>query len=248
VIALHGFTMGQPAVDAHVLMAAQWYEVGFDVVLPTLPCHGVRAPQESRYSGEHFGSWHVGCLNECVRQAVYDLHILKSWLAERSAAPIGLVGLSLGGYLTALAAGLFPDLAFVIPLAAPVCLAALPLRLFEAEAGESAPLALAALRRAYRVHSPLTYPLAVPNERVLIVAGRGDRIVPPEHPYRLWRHWGRPPIHWFSGSHTAPFRRDRIFTRILEHVAGLGLGSAAQARRKPASASAARGREEGDAG
>jgi hypothetical protein len=59
VIALHGFTMGRPRIDAQVLMAAQWFQLGFDVVLPILPFHGTRAPRWARYSGEAFGSWDV---------------------------------------------------------------------------------------------------------------------------------------------------------------------------------------------
>jgi pimeloyl-ACP methyl ester carboxylesterase len=79
------------------------------------------------------------------------------------------------------------------------------------------------LRSAYRVHSPLAHPLRVPRQRVLIVAGRGDRIVPPEHPLALWRHWDEPSIHWFSGSHLAPFARRRIVEAVTRHLEGLGI-------------------------
>ena len=58
----------------------------------------------------------------------------------------------------------------------------------------------------------------------MIVAGRGDRIVPPEHPAALSRHWGEPRNHWFSGSHLAPFGRARVaraILRLLESIAML---------------------------
>ena len=67
----------------------------------------------------------------------------------------------------------------------------------------------------------LAHALQVPRERVLIVAGRGDRIVPPEHPNALWRHWGEPNIFWFSGSHLAPFARPRIVRAIVHHLEDL---------------------------
>jgi hypothetical protein len=227
VILLHGFSMGQAWVDAHVLMAAQWFALGVDVALLTLPFHGPRAPSGSRYSGELFASWDIGCLNESVRQSIHDVCLVKRWLVERTGAAVGLMGLSLGGYVSAVAAALCPDLAFVVPLAAPVCLVDLPVRLLAlGEAGGlPLPLSLDDLRRAYRPHCPLTYPLAIAPERALIVAGRGDQVVPPEHGYALWRHWSEPPIHWFSGGHTAPFRRDRIMARIAEHLRGLGLAA-----------------------
>jgi hypothetical protein len=63
------------------------------------------------------------------------------------------------------------------------------------------------LRAAYRVHSPLAHPVRVPRERLLIVAGRGDRVVPAEHTQWLAEHWGQPQTTWFSGSHMAPFGR-----------------------------------------
>jgi hypothetical protein len=69
---------------------------------------------------------------------------------------------------------------------------------------------------------PTTYPLAVAPERVLIIGARVDCVVPPEHAHALWHHWGRPAVHWYSGSHSALFRRP-LATRVVEHLAGLGL-------------------------
>jgi hypothetical protein len=109
----------------------------------------------------------------------------------------------------------------------PVCIGDLAWRFFTRtrhyQRGGEAALSAGELRRSFRVHSPLAHPLRVPRERVLIVAGRGDRIVPPEHPAALWRHWGEPSIHWFSGSHLAPFGRGRVAAAVLAHLERLGL-------------------------
>ena len=220
VIALHGFTMGRPWIDAQVLMAAQWFALGFDVVLPILPFHGARAPRWARYSGEAFGSWDVGRLNESVRQAVHDVDMIRRWLLGEGAETVGIVGLSLGGYLTALMAGLRPDLAFAIPVAAPSSLWWLPQRLFGFGRGRAAryPVTAAILEAAYRVHSPLTFPLAIPRERAFIVGGLGDGVVPPAQVKALWRHWGEPALHWFSGGHTTPFGRAQIMAHIERHL------------------------------
>ncbi len=129
------------------------------------------------------------------------------------------MGLSLGGYIAAVMAGLSDDLAFVIPLVPPVTLDALACSLLALEGAPATPaLGLAEVRAAYAVHSPLTYRLRVPRERVLIVGARGDHIVPPEHAYALWRHWGEPAIHWYSGSHVAPFHRRALLARIAAHL------------------------------
>jgi hypothetical protein len=226
VLALHGFTMGDPACDAAVLMAPEWFALGCDVVLMTLPFHGTRTPATARYSGELFASWHVGRLNEAVRQSIADVQRVRAWLRTRGDAPIGIVGLSLGGYLASLAAELIPGWAFAIPIAAPVRLGAFPSALFARSVygrRGPAPFDPAELDDAYAVHSPLTHALAIPTERALVVAGRGDAIVEPEQPLALWRHWGRPPLHWYDGSHVTPFRRRKVFAAGVRHLRSLGL-------------------------
>jgi pimeloyl-ACP methyl ester carboxylesterase len=224
VIALHGFTMGTAWIDAHVLMASRWFAQGFDVALVALPFHGPRAPSTARFSGEHFGSWDVARVNESVRRAVHDVDLVRRWIAAESGRPVGILGLSLGGYLAALMAELRDDWAFVIPLVPAVSLDALACSIAKLDGPVmEPPIPFAELRAAYAVHSPLTHALAVPRERVLIVGARGDCIVPPEHPYALWRHWGEPAIHWYSGSHIAPFNRARLMTRVAAHLDGLGL-------------------------
>lgn len=222
IVALHGFSMGYPRIDAFALFARQCFSAGFDVMLVTLPFHGARTPAAARFSGERFAVPHVALLNEAVRQAIYEIHVVIGWLRRQTPAPVGLLGLSLGGYLSALMVGLTSELDFVIPMVPPVCMGDLAWRFFsrsrQYHTTDSAAFSREELRAAYRVHSPLTYARQVDKQRILIVAGRGDQIVPPEHPHTLWRHWGEPAITWFSGSHLAPFRRGRLCAAILEHV------------------------------
>lgn len=221
VVALHGFSMGYPRMDAFALFASQFFHHGVDVALVTLPFHGPRTPPDARFSGERFAVPHVARLNEAVRQAIYEVHAVVSWVRQQTSGPVGLLGLSLGGYLSALMAGLTTDLDFVIPMVPPVCMGDLAWRFFARSRHyrDGAPaFSREELRAAYRVHSPLTYARRIDKARMLILAGRGDQIVPPDHPHTLWRHWDEPEICWFSGSHLAPFRRGRLFATILDHV------------------------------
>jgi len=225
-LALHGFTMGWPRIDAHVLMAERWFALGFDVALMTLPFHGARASATCRYSGERFASWHAGRLNEAVRQSVHDASLVMRWLGE-ARGPVGVLGVSLGGYVAALLAAHHRDLAFVIPVVPAVCLADLPSRLFplsrRGRAGMAPPLAVDELRDAYRAHSPLSYGLAVPRERVFLVAARADGITMASHAQRLWEHWDHPEALWFDGGHVSPFHRSRIAAAIESHLDGLDM-------------------------
>jgi pimeloyl-ACP methyl ester carboxylesterase len=222
ILAVHGFTMGWPQFDAIVMMASEWFRRGLDVALLTLPYHGPRTPSTSRFSGDRFASPDVGELNAAANRGIYEILVAWRWLKSHQDAPVGILGLSLGGYLAATVAGMEPELDFVIPLVSPACLGDLAWRFYAAtrtgRIPTATPLSHEELRTAFRVHSPLMYRLQVPVERALIIAGRGDRIVPPEHPAALWRHWGKPTIHWFSGSHLAPFGRRGIVGAVVRHL------------------------------
>lgn len=227
-LAIHGFTMGWPRIDAAVLLAAEWFRHGVDVALLTLPCHGARTPAGGRFSGDPFARPDVGELNATAIQALAEILLATRWLREACEQRVGLLGLSLGGYLAATAAAFDPELAFVVPVVPPACFGDLAWRFLVrsrlARDAASAALTYEELRLAYRVHSPLTYAPAVPRERLLIVAGHGDRIVPPEHPLALWRHWGEPAIHWFGGSHLAPFGRKGLVRAVARHLEAHGAG------------------------
>jgi hypothetical protein len=132
------------------------------------------------------------------------LRRILAWVRAQSDAPIGVYGISLGGYNAALLACLDAELACVIAgvpvadFARIVFRHAPPLHLRDAvEAG----LVEERLRELKRVVSPLDLEPRVPAERRWLFAAVADRIVPPDHVRDLWRHWGRPPLAWYQGSH-----------------------------------------------
>ena len=225
IILLHGFGMGGSRLDALALMAPALFASGLDVVLFALPLHGPRSPRTARFSGHLFASPDVARLNEAMGQAVHDLIALLAWLRSRTSGPVGLLGMSLGGYVAALLAGLVADLAFVVPVVAPVCFGDLAYRFVSASAhhrdGAAPGSDRDALRDAYRVHSPLAHAPRVARERLLILAAHGDRVVPEEHPRWLEAHWNRPRTVWFSGSHLAPFGRGTAIAAIRRFLRDL---------------------------
>ena len=224
-ILLHGFGMGGSRLDALALMAPALFASGLDVVLVTLPLHGSRSPRTARFSGQLFASPDVVRLNEAMAQAAHDVVALIAWLRSTSDAPIGLLGMSLGGYVAALMAGLVADLDFVIPVVAPVCFGDLAHRFMSSSAvyreRPSGALDREELRAAYRVHSPLSHAPRVARERLCIIAARGDCVVPYEHSRWLEAHWNHPRTIWFTGSHLAPFGRPTVRREIRRFLRDL---------------------------
>lgn len=227
VVLVHGFAMGNPRIDAIALQARDWFGAGLDVALLTLPGHGARSPTGARFSGETFATGDIAATNAMVRRSLEEILLLARMVRSETGAPVGILGQSLGGYLAALAAALDPDLAFVIPVVPPVCLGDLAWRFLQASRSRRSDAAPAftegELRGCFRAHSPLVHAPRVPRERLMVIGARGDRIVPPEHPQALWRHWGEPTVHWFSGSHLAPFGRRGVARDVLRHLRAVGL-------------------------
>lgn len=227
VILLHGFAMGWPVIDAVALKAREWFDTGLDVVMLTLPDHGPRRPEGALFSGQSYTVPHAVKLAVAVRRAIHEVFEIKQWLRSQNDLPVGLVGMSLGGYLASLCAGLSEDFDFLVPLVPPACMGDLAWRVYRDtahhRAGYDEILNENTMRTAFHLHSPLAYTRKLDVDRILIVAGAGDRIVPPEHPSALWEHWDRPDIHWLRGSHMSPVANRGLMPLIVAHLEGLGI-------------------------
>ena len=140
-------------------------------------------------------------------------------MRSRQPKKIGVYGISLGGNITALVSSLVSPLDCVIT--------AIPMIDLTSAARDNEPwifrryehefeIDWEVIRAVSHVISPLSLTPPEPRERLFICAGTADRVVPPNHARALWRHWNRPEIHWFSGSHVlgmlhpsvAEFRRE----------------------------------------
>lgn len=220
-IFLHGWGGGTYWFEHRAFQVDRFVAAGFDAVLFQLPFHYQRSPHP--ISGALFPSPHVVRTNEGFGQVIWDLRRLRMHLAERGVDWVGVIGMSLGGYTTALWAGLDP-LDAAVPMIPAVSMAELmwrngsssPLRRRAEAAGVDGEL----LADAFAVHAPLAREVATPTERLMIVAGRGDRITGPDQARALWRHWGEPRIHWFAGGHLAQVGRGRAFEEVREHLRG----------------------------
>ncbi len=201
-VCVNGYRTGFASVDITAFRLEELHRRGLNVACYVLPLHGPR--KVSTLSGDRF--FRVGYLNTIhgSAQAVWDLRRLLSWVRRQGDAPVGVYGLSLGGYATALLAAFEPELACVI--------AGIPATDFVRIMKRYAPPDLVeyshqlgigweSIERLLSVVAPLKLPPAVPVERRYIFGGLVDRIVDPTHVRDLWLHWDKPRIAWYHGCH-----------------------------------------------
>jgi dienelactone hydrolase len=219
-ICLHGYGMGRIGFDAQVFRVSWLHRsLGLDVAAVILPLHGPRAIL--RRSGAGFVGGHPLWTNAAFAQAIWDLRRVTGWLRSEGAPAVGIFGMSLGGYTTALFASLEPGLACAIPMIPVSSLSRLawrPLTDAQRHAVESVGLSEELLDRAWAIHSPLHHQPRVAHRARLIVAGLADRVVPPAQPQALWEHWQKPPVHWFPGTHMVWVGQREIRRRLRTHL------------------------------
>jgi len=209
-ICVNGYRTGFPAIDFRAFEARRLHHTyGLNLAFPVSPLHGPRA---IGISGDNVLSG--GAMNtvHTAAQGIWDIRRLKNWIQTTQVADagppggrnIGIMGLSLGGYLTALVASFEADLACAI--------AGIPesdlVRGMRRNVERLLPpfyeqwgLSWRSMERVNRVVSPLALEPLIPVERRFIFAGLADRWVRPGNVKALWDHWDEPEICWYQGSH-----------------------------------------------
>lgn len=204
VVCVHGALMGRGAVDLRLFRARHLHDdLGLNVVLPVLPLHGVRKHRGAAFPGEDvLDNVHAAA------QAVWDVRRVMAWIrTQEPDSPIGLNGMSLGGYVSALVASLEDGLTCAV-LGVPVAdLIDVLGRHAGLRADDPRRQTLALAEPLGQMVSPLSLLPRVPLQGRFIYAGVADRLVHPrEQVLRLWEHWGKPKIQWYQGGHTGFFR------------------------------------------
>jgi len=215
-LCIHGYQMGEAGVNLMAFEPRYYHQrLGLNLAVPVLPLHGPR--RVGRQSGDRFLSGDPLDSLHAEAQAMSDLRRLLDWIRRQGAPAVGVTGLSLGGYQTALLASLEEDLACAvagIPLTditRAVWRHGPPLHLLHAEAEG---LVRDRVAEVLRPVSPLALAPRVPRERRFIFGGVADRLVPPDQVRDLWEHWERPRIVWYQGAHLT-FRSHRAVRELV---------------------------------
>lgn len=230
IVVLHGLRAGSHWMSERVFDVTYWLRHGYDVIAFQLPFHGKRA------GANGLPTWPSPNLlrtNEGFGHAIHDLRALALFLRARGASAVGAMGMSLGGYTTALWASIAGPsdpggIDFAVAIVPAVSLARLmwhhgehsPAQRWATKAGIDENL----LTDALMVHAPTTRPPRVATDRLFVIGGKGDGITPPEQASALAAHWNTDVL-WFAGGHLTQLGRGeamRTVRRALGRAGFLG--------------------------
>ena len=224
-VCVHGYRMGFPLAD-FIGFPAAWFhrELGVNLAFPVLPLHGPRKmgvrTGDGFLSGDYVDAIHLQA------QAVWDIRRVVRWLRAEEGQPIGIYGLSLGGYTATLLASLEDDLACAIagiPATDYVGLTRSAFPGWLLQLATYAGLGLDRIERLVRVVSPLALAPRVPWDRRFLYAATADRLVSPASVRALWHHWDRPRLDWYEGSHTSFGWETTVRALLTEALSRSGL-------------------------
>ncbi len=211
VVLIHGYMAGHWSLEERAWPIDWMRRCGLDVAIALLPFHASRGRADG--GAPPFPGADPRFTNEGFRQAVGDVRALIAYLRSRGAPAVGVMGMSLGGYTTALLATVEKRLAFAVPLIPLASVADFARDQGRLGSDEKARLQHAALEDANRVVSPLARPSLVAPERMLVVGAEADRITPIAHAERIAKHFGAP-MHRFHGGHLLQFGRGDAFREV----------------------------------
>lgn len=226
-VCFHGFGMGKPGTDLRAFRADRLHrQLGLNVLTLVLPMHGPRQyPGADR--GEGFMTIDLIDSLHGLAQAAHDARSAIRWIRDTGGdVPIGVYGVSLGGYVAALTAAVEDDLACVIAGIPATDLPDLYRRHSPPYVRRKAFASGALGDRADAVHrvvSPLVLPSKVSFERRYIFAGVGDRMSTSRQAKRLWEHWDRPDIVWYPGGHIGFFLSGAVQDFVTSALTRSGL-------------------------
>jgi pimeloyl-ACP methyl ester carboxylesterase len=221
-VLLHGYMMGDYRLEQRI-WPVQWLsDLGLDVALFVLPFHGLRCDPAHR-GPPPFPGFDPRLTNEGFFQAIADLRDFLEWLRLQGHSKVGLMGMSLGAYTAALCCTVDPNIDFAVPVIPLACLAD-----FAREQGhlggnvEQIAAQHTALERFHEIVSPLARKPQLSPDRILVIAGKYDRITPVSHARRLARHFNAQLFTW-PGGHVLQIGRAAGFNRVAERLRKLGI-------------------------
>jgi dienelactone hydrolase len=188
------------------MMARAAAQQGVAALYLPMPCYNDRKPPNDE---------HKRVLREDprraadgFRQTVMDVRRAKAILASRpevDANQVGITGISLGGIMTALAAGVDGEFARVVPILAGGDVAAITFHAHESRKLRAAMVEKgmdqAAAAEAFLAVEPLNFASRVAADRCLMINAADDEVIPKATTQALNDALGRPQLVWLPAGH-----------------------------------------------
>lgn len=220
VVILHSWGVQKP--DTELDLARHLTRRGFVTAVMTLPYHIQRTPP-GYLSGELMIVPDVKHLRDTMRQAVLDTMRLVDWLQAQpqvASDRMGIVGISLGAIVSALVLGVEERLQAGVLVLGGANLAHIlwrsPLTMNIRAELRSKRVGYERLREEMQSVEPLHYLRGQYGERVLMVNGRYDLVIPREDAIALRQALGEGPILWLNTGHYGPALVRSALFGILE--------------------------------
>lgn len=223
IIFIHGVVLNSYRRNSRIFELNWLYQQGYDILFYTLPFHGSRKETHDLVSGLGFFSNGFAHINEAMLQAVFDLRIWMDYLEKTGVTQMGLVGFSLGGYVTALAASIDKRLAFAIPFAPMV----LPIDMlmgwpllsgFFNTLKSKHSVDIRYLRQATAIHHALNWQPVIDTKKLMVIGGAGDRFTSPIFVQQLHKHWKGSQMFWYEGNHLLFLNHKQSLLKIKKFI------------------------------
>ncbi|MBN2528537.1 MAG: hypothetical protein JXR76_19265 [Deltaproteobacteria bacterium] len=195
--------------------------LGVNVYLCTMPYHYERMPAKSVFSGEYFWSAYFERTRNAFKQAVYDLHLVREWIACSSSLPVIVGGFSMGGAV-ALIYGAFQRLEdAIVALNPAVSLSEIvwdsPLCKTIKADYLNAGYEIQQLRKAYRSFEPVAWSAPrTPVKRIFMAYGSYDLVTSPELYRTLVSRWQLTNTIEYKSGHLNMLRVPRVANDIVQ--------------------------------
>jgi len=222
-ICTNGYRMGFKSFDVG-LFERFFVSKGLNVLIPVLPLHGPR--RLGLHSGTGFLGIDVIDTLHAEAQSMWDMRRLLSWVRAQGAPRVGALGISLGGYTTALFSCVAEGLDCVV---AGIPLANIPRVVMrhaephQLRYAQHLGFDLDLIDETLRPVSPLTLEPKVAHSNRMIFAANADRLVTPDQVMDLWRHWDEPEIVWYSGAHISFMNESDVWNGVDGKLRAAGL-------------------------
>lgn len=217
-IILHGWREPGAFTPWHWLLGLLLARLGINNVIMTLPWHGRRKP-EGAADGDLMLCGDMQRSVNSVKQAVGDARSLVTWARTLFTGKIGVGGFSLGGFITGIVACADNRIDFAVPIIASGDMAA---GMWDSPVAKVITRDLAAcgvteqiLCDNWRIMSAVNFTPALPPEKIQLIAGEYDILIPVGNVIKLHEKWRGSLLKLLPCGHVSIFLCSRTLVKTI---------------------------------